>query len=448
MKLHLTGTCVALCLALGTVSRAAPGAHHTPLTFAERVEYQLRLERIAHQHRVAQVPEPKPAFEQAMPETAVRAKVERYLKLSAALERYWQRPLTGEQLQAEMDRVARDTKQPRVLREMFAALDNDPYVIAECLARPLLAERLVRNWYAGDDRWHGELRRRAEAALAALPASDTTLDQLGGMYAEVTWRRGRDALSEGAIQRRSVDDGEILWLEDAEWPERTADIARAVGLPLGQALRAGERGALQESATDFSVTAVLEASQDAVRIAAVRWEKQGFDAWWSNTAPGLFAQPAPQAGELLLSGLVLPVTVQGDCTDDSWNPTRGDFPERRDSHTAVWTGIEMLVWGGIGNREGGLAESGFRYSPAVDEWSSMSTIGAPSPRSGHTAVWSPELQKMIVWGGRDATGTDLNTGGLLLANDGDLDANEYRRPLWERLPLRAAFIPQSGPGQR
>ena len=50
MKLHLTGTCVALCLALGTVSRAAPGAHHTPLTFAERVEYQLRLERIAAVH--------------------------------------------------------------------------------------------------------------------------------------------------------------------------------------------------------------------------------------------------------------------------------------------------------------------------------------------------------------------------------------------------------------
>ena len=40
-----------------------------------------------------------------------------------------------------MDRMARDTKQPEVLRELFEALGNDPFVIAECLARPVLAER-------------------------------------------------------------------------------------------------------------------------------------------------------------------------------------------------------------------------------------------------------------------------------------------------------------------
>jgi hypothetical protein len=32
-----------------------------------------------------------------------------------------------------------------VLRELFAALDNDPYVIAECLARPVLVERSLTN---------------------------------------------------------------------------------------------------------------------------------------------------------------------------------------------------------------------------------------------------------------------------------------------------------------
>jgi hypothetical protein len=42
-----------------------------------------------------------------------------------------------------MDRMARDTKQPEVLRELFKALGNDPFVIAECLARPVLTERLV-----------------------------------------------------------------------------------------------------------------------------------------------------------------------------------------------------------------------------------------------------------------------------------------------------------------
>jgi len=70
-------------------------------------------------------------------------KVADYLRKSQTLEGYWQRPITAEQLQAEMDRMAADTKQPEVLRELFEALGSDPFVIAECLARPIAAERLV-----------------------------------------------------------------------------------------------------------------------------------------------------------------------------------------------------------------------------------------------------------------------------------------------------------------
>ena len=70
-------------------------------------------------------------------------KVAGYLRNSQALEDYWQQPITADELQAEMDRMAQHTKQPEVLRELFEALGNDPFVIAECLARPLLAERLL-----------------------------------------------------------------------------------------------------------------------------------------------------------------------------------------------------------------------------------------------------------------------------------------------------------------
>jgi len=38
-----------------------------------------------------------------------------------------------------MDRMAEYTRQPEVLHELFEALGNDPFVIAECLARPALA---------------------------------------------------------------------------------------------------------------------------------------------------------------------------------------------------------------------------------------------------------------------------------------------------------------------
>ncbi len=76
-----------------------------------------------------------------MPDSALRAKVEDDLRKSEALRVYWQRPITEAQLQSEMERMARQTKQPAVLAELWEALGNDPYVIAECLARPLLTNR-------------------------------------------------------------------------------------------------------------------------------------------------------------------------------------------------------------------------------------------------------------------------------------------------------------------
>jgi hypothetical protein len=87
-----------------------------------------------------------------MSQAQLENKVEDYLHNSQAVEDYWQRPIGAEQLQAEMDRMAQHTKQPEVLRELFQALGNDPFLIAECLARPVLSERLITSFYAYDKR--------------------------------------------------------------------------------------------------------------------------------------------------------------------------------------------------------------------------------------------------------------------------------------------------------
>jgi len=113
------------------------------LTFAERLAYQRAIEEVYWRHRIwpTENAEPKPSLDAVVSRAQLETKVEDYLRNSQALDDYWQRPITTEQLQAEMDRMARDTKQPDVLRELLSALGNDPFVIAECLARPLLAER-------------------------------------------------------------------------------------------------------------------------------------------------------------------------------------------------------------------------------------------------------------------------------------------------------------------
>ena len=88
-----------------------------------------------------------------MSQAQIEKKVEDYLRNSQALEDYWQRPITADQLQAEMERMASHTKQPEVLRELFEALGNDPFVIAECLARPVLTERLIADVSAQAPNW-------------------------------------------------------------------------------------------------------------------------------------------------------------------------------------------------------------------------------------------------------------------------------------------------------
>jgi hypothetical protein len=119
-----------------------------------------------------------------MSQAQLERKVSDYLRKSQALDDYWQRPITSEQLQAEMDRMAKHTKQPEVLQELFAALGIDPFVVAERLARPALADRLLSSWYAHDERIHGELKQRAQAELLAHPSVEQ-MKQLGGKYSEI-----------------------------------------------------------------------------------------------------------------------------------------------------------------------------------------------------------------------------------------------------------------------
>jgi N-acetylneuraminic acid mutarotase len=95
---------------------------------------------------------------------------------------------------------------------------------------------------------------------------------------------------------------------------------------------------------------------------------------------------------------------------DLWQPiNQVDAPiNRYRGFTALWTGAEMIVWGGdIGAQ---VTDTGGRYDPANDTWHLTSTAGAPAPRADHAAVWTGS--EMIVWGGNPADGGfETNTGG-------------------------------------
>ncbi len=113
------------------------------------------------------------------------------------------------------------------------------------------------------------------------------------------------------------------------------------------------------------------------------------------------------------------VCAGGECLPH-WLPI--EAPEIADTgprvgHFAVWTGREVIVWGGRDPTvagAGGIYGDGYRFDPVRNEVRAISMAAAPSPRFNdgpQTAVWTG--QEMIVWGGRSAGG-DLSDGGAYL----------------------------------
>ncbi len=251
------------------------------LTFEERVSYQRAIEEVYWQHRIwpKERTDSKPPLETVMSSRRIEEKVRDYLRNSRVLENYGQQPTSPQQVQAEMERIAQHTRDPGMLRELFEALGNDPFVIAECLVRPALSERMVHQLYEMNSKSGARPKQRGQAQLQS--------------------------------------------------------------------------------------PSVIGKSENA-------------------------REPRAFAGYSLpsLSGKAI------TCTDDTWS-LMTDLPARRANHTAVWTGSEMIVFGGL-NYDESLGTSD-RYNPATDSWSRANLKNAPIARINPTAVWTGT--EMVVWGG-------------------------------------------------
>lgn len=119
---------------------------------------------------------------------------------------------------------------------------------------------------------------------------------------------------------------------------------------------------------------------------------------------GVILSSNDNSAQLLSAGYV---KVGAITVADAWQPRDLGPPlAARNSHTAVWTGSEMIIWGGVNGTS--VFNDGGRYDPAANNWTSVTTSGAPGPRFEHTAVWTGT--EMIVWGGYNNTNL-LNDGG-------------------------------------
>jgi hypothetical protein len=99
---------------------------------------------------------------------------------------------------------------------------------------------------------------------------------------------------------------------------------------------------------------------------------------------------------------------------DAWRRLP-DLPveERRYDDTAVWTGKEMIVWGG--DPSGG--QDGFQDGPAYNARRGPMAEGPARPdrrRYQHAAAWTGK--QMLVWGGRCAGDRFYGDGAVYSAS--------------------------------
>lgn len=83
----------------------------------------------------------------------------------------------------------------------------------------------------------------------------------------------------------------------------------------------------------------------------------------------------------------------------------------RSGAAAVWTGQQLLIWGGQGQAPSDTLGDGARLDPASGSWTRISSVGAPMARADATMVWDDLSGRAVVWGGRAASGAAASGGG-------------------------------------
>jgi N-acetylneuraminic acid mutarotase len=467
--------------ALIALTPAAPIPAHRHITFQQRVEAQRAIERVYYSHQDGATQ----PFDRAITNELLERKVRAYLGQSIALEKIWGTTLTSGMLRDELARIARDSHMPERLRELYAALNDDPVLILECLVRPVLADRLGRQRFEADTTIHAASLRQAS--------------------------RLRAALVEGRLEPGlNLDDHsvtELVRVESEAWPTSSEDKATSRFEVDPQTFEdwrrrlpatAGEIAPVSDDGVRFVIRQLLEQSQDHLVFATYTVAKKSWDEWWraeerelgsldvaTVVEPGV-AMPGPAlapacdswgngqlgnfpdrvsarikpdfywtgsvaiiwAGHPYETGVLGPGALYDPATDtwkemsrinepavgasiwigsamlvfdlansansrrfdpisNTWSSfTTAPFPYPPRSVKYVWTGSEVIEWGGYG---GGYLNTGARYNPQTDTWTPLPLTGAPSARDEHTAVWTGS--KMVIWGGFDGS-TALNTGAM------------------------------------
>lgn len=422
---------VALALMAGMSTQAASG-----LNIEDRVACETAIATVRWSYSLwpESNPKPKPPLSAILTEAEIHAQVEDSLRMGEALASLYGIHIGAAELQAELDRMAMATRAPDQLQALYDALGNDAETVAECLARPALVRKHLRDAYTWDQNRHADTRLDAEAALASAVPGRTPA---GASVHEVIYVR--EAADRTEKTQPVHDETLTIPLQPEEWEERLAHYAAVPSIGDSMDAKHGQdisASGVRETEDAFVHETMIDAQADTLRVQVFVWPKQGFDAWWRDESMHWTGAPVPQLQEALHLTAIKgnPVDMAARAKggpDDTWRIEQ-PAPSTRRYHTAVWTGSEMIIWGGVASLDSAYLNTGGRYNPATDTWSPMSVTNAPKGRGWHTAVWTGE--EMLVWGGQEGAQLYLNTGG------------RYRpaTDTWVQVPTNQAPSPRRG----
>ncbi len=373
------------------------------ITFEERVEAQRVIEKVYYDLRADYAKKQNPdtilkPFEEIVTREVLEKKVKDTLIKSYLLAIKWDNPITGKHLQAEINRIVKNTKDPRILAKLFNALDNNPNLIAEVIARQTLSDRLIRKLIYTNEDMHGKYISELNSCEPDIKNIAEYLDY-ETRDTEYSVQLNPDLSLNGTFVGEMKPDSWVqLWEVPTGVARHTAVWTGSEmivwGGEAGQQFQVNRGGRYNPYTDTWSPVNTEQAPSRRYKHCAV-WTGMEMIVWGGSY-------------NYYDNGMVLSAynsdNHKYNPLTDSWTSISGtNQPEPRSGATSVWTGSEMIIWGG-GSNSGGI------YNPESDTWRAVSQSNSPEARSSHTAVWTGE--RMIVWGGVDPGGIDLNTGGI------------------------------------
>jgi hypothetical protein len=259
------------------------------------------------------------------------------------------------------------------------------------------------------------------------------------LRARVSWRDQHAAVSTGrevivwggASDLGQLSDGAIFSPRRGGWQAMARSPLAARSAPA--AVWTGKEVVIVGGATDraefFGDGAAYDPSGDAWRSVPAFPMKARFGACAVWTGSEVLVWGGVAADGFVVDGAAY------DPGADRWRPLPSAPLSGRMECTAVWAGQRLIIWGGTQQREeGDQLDDGAAYDPTADGWELL----APAPlrgRYGHSAVWTG--REMIVWGGADTIASDAPPH--VLGDGASLDLATNAWGLLPASPLSARY---------